>query len=99
MPGLPDEETQLHTVEAFVLRARRIAEHSLLRDQGAMAAVARSTFEVGVHPDGTATLRRRLLPEEPMESLAARVRPVLLKEDPVHYAKVLKAVGGLLHRR
>lgn len=85
------------TVEAFVLRARRVAEHSLCVDRDALRALIGIRGELHLNPEtGETLMTRRWPPEEQVESLAARVRPVLLQSDPVHWAKFLKAVGLLL---
>ncbi|WP_406068757.1 hypothetical protein [Micromonospora sp. NBC_01638] len=46
---------------------------------------------------GTATWIQEFPPEEQVESAAARVRPLILNDDPTHYGKALKALGYLLH--
>ncbi len=85
------------TIEAFVLRARRIAMHSLAADSAALIALANGTvkIELDATKDET-TLVTSLPSEELLESLAARVRPVILQGDPVHHGRVINALGYLL---
>lgn len=84
-------------MEAFVLRARRVCHHSLARDQEALKRLINPSWQVAVpEGGGTAKVRRTLPPEEAFESLAARVRPLILQEDPVHYSKALNALGYLI---
>lgn len=85
-------------LEAFVLRARRVCAHSLASDPDALEALTKPKWNIVVgERTGNATVTRHLPPEELVESLAARVRPLILQRDPVHYGKVLNALGLLLH--
>lgn len=45
---------------------------------------------------GDSVLITALPPEEAVESLAARLRPFILKDDPIYHAKVLNALKDLL---
>lgn len=84
-------------LDAFVLRARRVRAHSLASDPDALEGLTKPKWHVVVdETTGAATVTRHLPPEESVESLAARVRPLILQRDPVHYGKVLNAVGLLL---
>lgn len=80
-------------LEEFVLRARRIAAHSLAADWDALVALAEETYTVTVTGDGEARIRREYPPEEVVESAAARVRPIMLNDDPCFYPTALKALG------
>jgi hypothetical protein len=83
---------------AFILRARRVQEHSLARDRAALRRLARMEFKIQVTPStGKVTWLQEFPPEEQVESAAARVRPLILNDDPTHYGKALKALGYLLH--
>jgi hypothetical protein len=87
----------LATLEAFVHRARRVTAHSLLTDMTSFEDLMKTTWHVTLNPStGATTVTRRLPPEESVESLAARVRPLILQNDPVHHGKVLNALGFLL---
>ncbi|WP_433659803.1 hypothetical protein ACQPW1_45165 [Nocardia sp. CA-128927] len=46
--------------------------------------------------DASTTLSQEFPPEELMESLAARIRPLILGSERVHYDKVLKAIEALV---
>ncbi|MEU4745916.1 hypothetical protein AB0G02_36385 [Actinosynnema sp. NPDC023658] len=84
-------------VGAFIVRARRIQAHSLVRDLTVLSDLARERFDVHLSPDGTSRIRHRLPPdEEVFESLAARVRPLLLDKESVYHFKVTKALKRLL---
>ncbi|WP_281904563.1 hypothetical protein [Phytohabitans aurantiacus] len=86
------------SLAAFILRARRVEEHSLARDRAALHRLARMEFRVQVTPStGKATWIQEFPPEEQVESAAARVRPLILNDDPTHYGKALKALSYLLH--
>jgi len=62
--------------EAFVLRTRRVAEHSIARDETVLKPLRAGAFKVRKVGDNL-TMIVDLPPEEQMESLAARVRPVI----------------------
>ncbi|MBN1092725.1 hypothetical protein JKP75_09270 [Blastococcus sp. TML/M2B] len=80
------------TLNRFVLRARRIEAHSLARDRRSLSALSDFSLTGQLHLDGTMEMRRALPDEEAFESLAARVRPVLVKSESVFQANVLKAI-------
>lgn len=89
----------LRTVSRFVLRARLVEEHSLAADKSALEKHAAWTMSFRVIQNlatGERTLAMvpaPLLPTEQVESAAARVRPVFLFSDGVHYDRVLNALG------
>ncbi|WP_345045284.1 hypothetical protein [Georgenia daeguensis] len=80
------------TLDRFVLRARRIEAHSLARDRQALVSLSEFALRGHIQLDGTMQMRRALPNEEVFESLAARVRPVLVKSESVHYGRVLDAI-------
>ncbi|MEE1622496.1 hypothetical protein ACQ3I4_16645 [Zafaria sp. Z1313] len=88
--------TKVDTLQRFVLRARRIASHSLASDRERLVALADFTVAGTLALDGTFEMRRQLPDEELFESLAARLRPILLKSESVHNEKVLRAIGSIL---
>uniref|UniRef100_UPI0031D1A955 hypothetical protein n=1 Tax=Saccharothrix mutabilis TaxID=33921 RepID=UPI0031D1A955 len=97
--GMMDRVSPSHreVVGAFVVRARRVQAHSLVRDPAVLSDLARERFDVHLRPDGTSRIRHRLPPdEEVFESLAARVRPLLLGDESVYHFKVTKALKRLL---
>jgi hypothetical protein len=99
-PDDPSEIERLNsTVEAFIVRARRVASHSLVQDQESLERLSAVTVRIEGPPDvnGEVTMIDQLFPEEAVESLAARVRPLILQSDPVFYNKVLKALSRLAH--
>ena len=81
----------------FVSRARRVQSHSLVRDREELQAHAQGHLTGQMDMTGQMTLVRRLpADEEVFESLAARLRPLTLKTELVHYSAVLDAVECLL---
>jgi hypothetical protein len=94
----PNDAKHLAILRAFVLRARRIAEHSLAQDEDALRKLQHPSFTVTATAEtretGEFELTTVLPPEEQVESAAARVRPLLLNEESVYHAKV---VGALLY--
>ncbi|MBU8820110.1 hypothetical protein KL864_29950 [Mycolicibacterium goodii] len=89
-------------VERFVLRARRVLEHSLVRDHlPLLNEVAAGTRKLIVEVDtktgeGRHRLRVELPPEEAFESLAARLRPFIMRKESVYWETVLDALESLL---
>jgi len=96
---VPEEvrAAQIARLEAFVLRGRRIGEHSLALDKHRVKAWAEVTMQMTVSEgSGRVVLRQSLPKQEATESLAARVRPLLLNRDPVEFSIVLKALKSLV---
>jgi hypothetical protein len=91
-------------LEAFVLRARRVMQHSLIRDQRSlMNDLCKGQFTVSMMKStetGEVTrqsMREPLPPEELFESLAARMRPLILAAEPtIYYERVFDAVEALV---
>lgn len=91
----PGEMDELHrgVVDRFVVRARRIQAHSLFRDEVRVRAYVVGEMKVRFDAQGKVLGVRSPVPEEEhLESLAARVRPVILQRDGVHLPKVIKSV-------
>ncbi|MFJ3728842.1 hypothetical protein ACIPYQ_40650 [Streptomyces sp. NPDC090045] len=86
------EQRHRSNLEAFVLRARRVEKHSLAADWEKLVALGAGSLTVTV-TGKQVVVRQELPPEELVESAVARVRPLLLKEDPCGYLKALAAVG------
>ncbi len=80
------------TLKRFALRARRIAAHSLAADRERLAEMANPRMAANLNLNGQIEFRRELPNEETFESLAARLRPVLLNRESVHHQKVLTAL-------
>lgn len=84
-------------VEGSLLHARRIGSHSLIREHGElMSRLYRGTMKVAVTRNTTTgevshRARMEFPPEEAMESLATRVRPLILSSEPIYCHKVLDA--------
>lgn len=80
----------------FVLRARRVEAHSLAADPQQVVQWAMHTMDLERTADGQAWLVQHLPPEELLESAAARVRPLILQNDPIYHGKVLNAISYLV---
>ncbi|BBX53143.1 hypothetical protein GCM10009645_54070 [Mycolicibacterium poriferae] len=91
-------------VERFVLRARRLMEHSLVREQSALLTdLAKGTvrMQVTVNPktvEGEQRIQIELPPEEAFESFAARMRPFTMSKEPVYWENALDALESLLSK-
>lgn len=84
-------------IEEFVLRARRVAAHSLAQDQQNLHRLAAGTLHLTVNGEtGETVIDPRLPPEEVVESAAARVRPILLEQEDCYYRSVLSAISRLV---
>lgn len=77
----------------FVGRARRIEAHSIAADRAYLDRLARGEIQVVVGEDGSSAQMTRSLPaEEAFESLAARLRPLLLAGESIFHEKVCDAI-------
>lgn len=85
------------TVARFVLRARRIEAHSLVRDWEELTRHVEGSFSVRIDFSGIATVTQQLPEdEEAFESLAARIRPLTLDSESIHYKRVVRALSRLI---
>lgn len=82
---------QVLTLERFVLRARRVGAHSLVAGEGLDDLVKVKWVFRGSDSEPT---RMQWTPpdEERFESLAARLRPLVLGAESIHYSKVIEAL-------
>jgi hypothetical protein len=80
-------------LETFIARARRVAAHSLAQDVDQLRRLSGGSWGIEGRVDGKTYLRIDYPPEEQIESAAARVRPLLLKD--VEFLSVLKAIRSL----
>jgi hypothetical protein len=86
MPALDPRDR----VQRFVLRARRVMVHSLVREHSKLLnELASGTIQVHVQVNkatGEAAHRftMELPPEEAFESFAARLRPFTMRKEPVY---------------
>jgi hypothetical protein len=84
---------QDETLNRFVLRARRIAAHSLTQDPVALRRHAEGLFNGTLDMSGNMTITQDLPEnEEAFESLAARLRPLIVSSESIYYEKVLSAL-------
>lgn len=89
-------------IEGFILRARRVMAHSLINEQAELMMKLNSgeiTIVVSVDTKTGEESHRRQAeypPEEALESLASRVRPLILDSEPIYYEKALNALVELV---
>lgn len=99
LAGDASKTAALRTIARFVLRARLVQEHSLAADRDILEKYSVWTLSFVVtenRNNGERTCAIApvpLLPTEQVESAAARVRPIFLFSDGVHYENVLRALG------
>ncbi|MGW6376249.1 hypothetical protein ACWFRB_09320 [Rhodococcus sp. NPDC055112] len=102
MARIQQTDTPTQVLEAFVLRARRILEHSLIRDhQSLMRDLYSGKLTLDITENRrtgevTQVLRQTFPPEELIESFAARLRPLILPSERLHFQKVFDAIEALL---
>lgn len=94
---LPDDVLGRYrsTIEQFVIRARRIASHSLQRDKQQFIRWVHGSARIQLR-DGKGSIEFDVPDEERFESLAARCRPLLLQDEAVHYDKVFGALNAFV---
>lgn len=94
--------TDEQRIKAFILRARRITSHSLWREQRQLMEKNRTgemKIDVTINNktgEEKYVGREEYPDEELLESLAARLRPLTLKGDDLHYAAVLDSIENLV---
>lgn len=83
-------------IEAFILRARRVKEHSLYKDYDELVRVGNVPFQIDRDMAGQTWVTQTLPPEEVVESAAARVRPLILHDEDSCFKHTLAALGWFL---
>lgn len=89
-------------IEGFLLRTRRVLSHSLIREHAAlMSKLHTGEFKIAVTVntktgEESYRLQAEYPPEEALESLASRVRPLILRAEPIYYEKALNALEELV---
>jgi hypothetical protein len=89
-------------IEDFLLRSRRVLSHSLIREQAALMQELHNghlTIKVTVNTKTGEESYVRVSeypPEEALESLASRVRPLILSKETIYYGKVLDALEAVV---
>ncbi|GAB5000761.1 hypothetical protein MAHJHV64_10860 [Mycobacterium avium subsp. hominissuis] len=100
MPALDDRGR----VQRFILRARKVTEHSLVRERVPLLnKLLTGQFDLRVQQnlktgEASHTLVLELPPEELFESFAARLRPFTIPKEPVYWVPVLNSLERLLTR-
>jgi hypothetical protein len=103
-PGRMPALDHLDRVQRFVLRARKVMEHSLVREHlPVLNKLATGTFDLHVEVnrktgEGSHRLRLELPPEEAFESFAVRLRPFTSRKETVYWASVLNSLEKLLSK-
>ena len=78
----------------FVVRARRVEDHSLVKS-GAIKCYATPKMTLSVNEAGGASIRYHVCAdEESIESLATRLRPFIVKSEPIYLPKVLDVISA-----
>ena len=100
--GRLEREKKRDRLERFVLRARKVMAHSLVREQQELLqAVADGTFKISVKKDpetGEREVRslREARLETVGEAVVARLRPFTMRDEPVYWESVLDAIEDLV---
>jgi hypothetical protein len=84
-------------LERFVIRARRVKAHSLVQD-GSVEKYAKTQMTVSFSmTTGATTIKDVVVPdEEVFESLATRLRPFIVKSEPIYLPNVFRAIRSLV---
>lgn len=97
-PPMPKKKTESsttsqETLERFVIRARRIQVHPLVQD-GTVDKYAVPRITPNMNPStGSTTIKWHVVEDEvALESLATRLRPFIVKSEPIYLPKVLEAI-------
>lgn len=91
-----EEISAQEIVEKFILRARRVELHSLVKS-GEVSRLAKPVFNVTILANGSTTIQWPVCKnEEALESLASRLRPFLLETESIYLRKVFDAILSLV---
>lgn len=84
-------------IERFVIRARRVKAHSLVQDDS-VEKYAKTQMTVSFSmANGAATIKDVVVPdEEVFESLTTRLRPFIVKSEPIYLPKVFDAIRSFM---
>ena len=96
--GIKNETEAREILCRSVMRARRVKAHSMVRDHS-VDQYAKPTMRIEFRNESSGRIRDILPDQEVFESLAARVRPCFLKQDPIYLDKVFDSIDLLLNRR
>lgn len=97
-PGGTHENEAITGACGFVRRLRRVAAHSVARDWDHLAHLESPKLHARIDVEtGRSTLTTVLQREEAIESLAARIRPLILSNDSAHYARGLNCLSRLAY--
>ena len=86
------------TINKFILRAKRVESHSLLKDINNLRRYAETESKIIFNKESNkAKLIIELPPdEEVFESLVSRIRPFMLKSEPIFYENIFSALEFIL---
>src|SRR6476620_3279434 len=90
-----DEGEHRERITAFVMRLRRVLASPLAQDDEQLAKADKWTM-VALETGDVLEVKRWLPDEQQLESLAARIRPLLLEGEPVWYHNAFESMGYLL---
>lgn len=81
-------------IERFVTRARRVEAHSLVKS-GDIEHYAEPKMTLSISEAGEVKIQHHVCTdEEAIESLATRLRPFIVKSEPIYLSKVLDAISS-----
>ena len=86
------------TINKFILRAKRVESHSLLKDINNLRRYAETESKIIFNKESNkAKIIIELPPdEEVFESLVSRIRPFILRSEPIFYEKIFSALEFIL---
>ena len=82
------------TLGRFVVRERRVEDHSLVKS-GDIDRYTTPKMTLSVNEAGDTNIQHHVCTnEESIESLATRLRPFIVKSEPIYLSKILDAIGA-----
>lgn len=96
-----NKNNAMTTINKFILRARRVKSHSLLKDINNLHRYAETESKIIFNKESSkAKLITELPPdEEVFESLVSRIRPFTLKSEPIFYENIFSALEFIIENR
>lgn len=90
-------ERHVERIRRFVTRGLHVETHSfIVKHAHQLVDWAHGRIDVTIHGDGTVSIAIPLPDVEAMESMAARVRPLILHNEVANFSNVLESVGYLV---
>lgn len=96
-----NKNNAMTTINKFILRARRVESHSLLKNINNLRRYAETESKIIFNKESSKVKLITELPpdEEVFESLVSRIRPFILRSEPIFYENIFSALELIIENR